>query len=93
MSAAEPAPVESAAAAPAQPVPASHLPPASSIQPRRRTTITTPTGTWALGKTIGAGSMGKVKIAKNIETGEQVGFPRHPSARTADTDHSHSRSP
>jgi serine/threonine protein kinase len=25
-----------------------------------------------LGKTIGAGSMGKVKLAKNIETGEQV---------------------
>lgn len=41
-------------------------------QPRRRTTITTPTGQWALGKTIGAGSMGKVKLAKNMETGEQV---------------------
>jgi hypothetical protein len=34
--------------------------------------ISTPTGQWALGKTIGAGSMGKVKIAKNMETGEQV---------------------
>jgi hypothetical protein len=44
----------------------------SSTQPRRRTTITTPTGQWALGKTIGAGSMGKVKLAKNMETGEQV---------------------
>lgn len=44
----------------------------SSSQPRRRTTITTPTGQWALGKTIGAGSMGKVKLAKNMETGEQV---------------------
>lgn len=41
-------------------------------QPKRRTMISTPTGQWALGKTIGAGSMGKVKIAKNIETGEQV---------------------
>ncbi|KAJ5491203.1 Protein kinase kin1 [Penicillium diatomitis] len=41
-------------------------------QPKRRTTISTPTGNWALGKTIGAGSMGKVKLAKNIETGEQV---------------------
>jgi hypothetical protein len=41
-------------------------------QPKRRTTISTPTGQWALGKTIGAGSMGKVKLAKNIETGEQV---------------------
>lgn len=44
-------------------------------QPKRRTTITTPTGNWALGKTIGAGSMGKVKLAKNIETGEQVRYP------------------
>lgn len=40
---------------------------------KRRTTITAPsTGTWALGKTIGAGSMGKVKLAKHAETGEQV---------------------
>jgi hypothetical protein len=47
-------------------------PPAAAAAPRRRTTITTPTGQWALGKTIGAGSMGKVKLAKNAETGEQV---------------------
>lgn len=47
--------------------------PAASTQPKRRTTITTPSGQWALGKTIGAGSMGKVKLAKNMETGEQVG--------------------
>ena len=39
---------------------------------RRRTSIATTTGTWSLGKTIGQGSMGKVKLAKNIETGEQV---------------------
>ncbi|KAF1946108.1 Pkinase-domain-containing protein [Clathrospora elynae] len=40
---------------------------------KRRTTITGPsTGTWALGKTIGAGSMGKVKLAKHAETGEQA---------------------
>jgi hypothetical protein len=40
---------------------------------KRRTTITAPsTGTWTLGKTIGAGSMGKVKLAKHQETGEQV---------------------
>lgn len=39
---------------------------------RRRTSIATATGTWSLGKTIGQGSMGKVKLAKNIETGEQV---------------------
>lgn len=46
-----------------------------SAQPtagRRRTTIDTSTGRWGLGKTIGAGSMGKVKLAKNLETGEQV---------------------
>lgn len=39
---------------------------------KRRTTITAQTGQWTLGKTIGAGSMGKVKLAKNLETGEQV---------------------
>ena len=39
---------------------------------RRRTTIDATTGAWELGKTIGAGSMGKVKLAKNKETGEQV---------------------
>lgn len=44
----------------------------SQLPPRRRTTVSTPTGQWALGKTIGAGSMGKVKLAKNMETGEQV---------------------
>jgi hypothetical protein len=48
--------------------------PAAAAAPRRRTTITTPTGQWALGKTIGAGSMGKVKLAKNTETGEQVRY-------------------
>ncbi|KIV88253.1 hypothetical protein PV10_07952 [Exophiala mesophila] len=39
---------------------------------RRRTSITAQTGTWSLGKTIGQGSMGKVKLARNIETGEQA---------------------
>ncbi|KIW91255.1 uncharacterized protein Z519_08151 [Cladophialophora bantiana CBS 173.52] len=39
---------------------------------RRRTSITCQTGTWSLGKTIGQGSMGKVKLAKNIESGEQA---------------------
>jgi len=39
---------------------------------RRRTSITTQTGTWSLGKTIGQGSMGKVKLANNMETGEQA---------------------
>jgi len=40
--------------------------------PRRRTTITAQTGEWSLGKTIGAGSMGKVKVGKHLKTGEQV---------------------
>jgi len=44
----------------------------TSNAPRRRTTIECTTGLWDLGKTIGAGSMGKVKLAKNRETGEQV---------------------
>ena len=39
---------------------------------KRRTTIETQTGEWSLGKTIGAGSMGKVKLAKNMETNEQA---------------------
>ena len=39
---------------------------------RKRTEIDAQTGKWSLGKTIGAGSMGKVKLAKNLETGEQV---------------------
>jgi hypothetical protein len=56
-------------------------------QPKRRTTITAPsTGTWALGKTIGAGSMGKVKLAKHNETGEQV------CAATTRLDHGNGRS-
>lgn len=67
MAAAGPVAMEGAPSS-AQPVPA------NAAQPRRRTTITTPTGHWALGKTIGAGSMGKVKIAKNMETGEQVSW-------------------
>lgn len=41
---------------------------------RKRTEIDAQTGKWSLGKTIGAGSMGKVKLAKNLETGEQVRF-------------------
>jgi hypothetical protein len=45
----------------------------STTPVKRRTAITTSTGQWSLGKTIGAGSMGKVKLAKNLETGEQVG--------------------
>ena len=39
---------------------------------KSRTTIPAPTGDWVLGKTIGAGSMGKVKLARRAEGGEQV---------------------
>jgi hypothetical protein len=46
--------------------------PSGTTQQRKRTYITCSTGTWALGKTIGQGSMGKVKLAKNQESGEQV---------------------
>lgn len=63
--ASQPPPVNGAVADPTQ----------ARIQPsqgRRRTTLDAQTGRWALGKTIGAGSMGKVKLAKNLETGEQV---------------------
>lgn len=38
----------------------------------RRTTIPAQTGNWLLGKTIGAGSMGKVKLARRVEGGEEV---------------------
>lgn len=59
---------------PVQPSPRADRMPSSSnpASGRRRTTITAQTGQWALGKTIGQGSMGKVKLAKNMETGEQV---------------------
>lgn len=49
--------------------------PRSSSNPsktRSRTTIPTQSGKWILGKTIGAGSMGKVKLAKKEEGGEQA---------------------
>lgn len=40
---------------------------------QRKTTIHGATGTWVLGKTVGAGSMGKVKLAKRLDGTEQVG--------------------
>lgn len=36
------------------------------------------TGHWDMGKTIGAGSMGKVKLAKNRDTHETVGIAKAP---------------
>lgn len=62
--------------------PHTHLHSSASMQPKRRTTITTPSGQWALGKTIGAGSMGKVKLAKNMETGEQAAIKIIPRQST-----------
>ena len=58
----------------AQSQPVSSVPGSSGTggSAKKRTTITAQTGQWSLGKTIGAGSMGKVKLAKNMETGEQV---------------------
>jgi hypothetical protein len=47
---------------------------------KSRTTIPAQTGNWVLGKTIGAGSMGKVKLARRPEGGEQVSPP--PSFRS-----------
>ncbi|KAH6688229.1 kinase-like domain-containing protein [Verticillium dahliae] len=41
-------------------------------QGRGRTTIPTSSGKWILGKTIGAGSMGKVKLARKEDGPEQV---------------------
>lgn len=45
-------------------------------QGRSRTVIPAQTGNWMLGKTIGAGSMGKVKLARRAEGGEEVGDTR-----------------
>lgn len=41
-------------------------------QSRSRTTIPTQSGKWILGKTIGEGSMGKVKLARKEDGSEQV---------------------
>ncbi|KHN99062.1 Serine/threonine-protein kinase domain protein [Metarhizium album ARSEF 1941] len=41
-------------------------------QNRSRTTVPTQSGKWILGKTIGAGSMGKVKLARKEDGSEQV---------------------
>lgn len=56
--------------------------PNASMQPKKRHTISTPSGQWVLGKTIGAGSMGKVKLAKNLESGEQVAIKIVPRQST-----------
>lgn len=52
---------------------ASHAAHAHGRHSRTRTTIPTQSGKWVLGKTIGAGSMGKVKLAQKEGGDEQVG--------------------
>ncbi|KAL6401326.1 CAMK/CAMKL/KIN1 protein kinase [Ilyonectria robusta] len=49
-------------------------PPLASVSKhaRSRTIIPTQSGKWILGKTIGAGSMGKVKLARKEDGSEQV---------------------
>ena len=39
---------------------------------RKLSTLNTSTGKWSLGKTIDMGATCKVKLAKHLETGEQV---------------------
>jgi hypothetical protein len=57
--------------------------PAVGTKQRGRTTIPTQSGKWILGKTIGAGSMGKVKLARKEDGVEQVsGRARSPPVAT-----------
>lgn len=69
-----PAPVSAAAADPRAS--------GSGAKARSRTTIPTQSGKWILGKTIGAGSMGKVKLAKKEDSSEQASF-HQPSPATS----------
>jgi hypothetical protein len=65
--------------------PAPVVVPMESRQPgkpaRARTVIPASTGNWVLGKTIGAGSMGKVKLARKTEGGEEVCIQYRPPPR------------
>ncbi|KAL2203031.1 Pkinase-domain-containing protein [Sarocladium strictum] len=56
----------------------------SGKQTRSRTTIPTQSGKWILGKTIGAGSMGKVKLARKEDGSEQVACKIIPRGSTDD---------
>ncbi|PTB76631.1 protein kinase [Trichoderma longibrachiatum ATCC 18648] len=56
----------------------------SAKQSRSRTTIPTQSGKWILGKTIGAGSMGKVKLARKEDGSEQVACKIIPRGSTDD---------
>ncbi|KAI1141285.1 hypothetical protein F5Y05DRAFT_371927 [Hypoxylon sp. FL0543] len=53
-----------------------------------RTSIPTQSGKWILGKTIGAGSMGKVKLARKEDGTEQVACKIIPRGSTEDGHHS-----
>ncbi|KAJ9151124.1 Non-specific serine/threonine protein kinase [Pleurostoma richardsiae] len=55
---------------------------------RTRTTIPTQSGKWILGKTIGAGSMGKVKLARKEDSNEQVACKIIPRGSPDDGHHS-----
>ncbi|PQK13769.1 hypothetical protein BB8028_0004g07000 [Beauveria bassiana] len=84
----------SAAAASAAPPPSSHGRSShagtdaqsshGTKQSRSRTTIPTQSGKWILGKTIGAGSMGKVKLARKEDGSEQVACKIIPRGSTDD---------
>lgn len=68
--------------------PASRAPSGADSPPldkqRKRTTIKARSGVWELGKTIGAGSMGKVKLARHVDTHEQVAVKIVPRLSTDD---------
>ncbi|KAK6194138.1 transcriptional regulator [Pestalotiopsis sp. IQ-011] len=53
-----------------------------------RTSIPTQSGKWILGKTIGAGSMGKVKLAKKEDGSESVACKIIPRGSTEENHHS-----
>ncbi|KAH8666391.1 hypothetical protein BX600DRAFT_380433 [Xylariales sp. PMI_506] len=53
-----------------------------------RTSIPTQSGKWILGKTIGAGSMGKVKLARKEDGSEQVACKIIPRGSTDENHHS-----
>lgn len=57
---------------------------------QRRTEINASSGVWILGKTIGSGSMGKVKLAKKTDGSEQCAVKIVPRQSTEDLSHSRS---
>ncbi|OBT69415.1 CAMK/CAMKL/KIN1 protein kinase [Pseudogymnoascus sp. 23342-1-I1] len=60
-------------------------------QGRSRTVIPAQTGNWILGKTIGSGSMGKVKLARRVEGQEEVAVKIVPRGSTPDETQQQSR--